>query len=69
MFRVNHFFGGILLIAGTSIGAGMLAIPVITSFCGFIPAFILILACWAFMLLTAYFLLEVNLFFSGETNI
>ena len=33
----NRLIGGILLVAGTAIGAGMLALPVSTSFGGFIP--------------------------------
>jgi tyrosine-specific transport protein len=68
MVKTNKFFGGILLIAGTSVGAGMLAMPVMSSFCGFIPAFILLAFFWAFMLLTAYLFLEVNLSMKGDVN-
>jgi len=68
MIKTNKFFGGVLLIAGTSVGAGMLAMPVMSSFCGFIPSFILLILFWAFMLLTAYLFLEVNLSMKGEVN-
>lgn len=60
--------GGVLLIAGTSIGAGMLALPVITSFGGFLPSFCLFTLIWALMLVTAFFFLDVNLAIKGEPN-
>lgn len=66
--RMNHFLGGILLISGTTIGAGMLALPVMTSFIGFFPSVLVFSICWFFMLLSAYFFLDVNLTFKGEAN-
>ena len=66
--RINHFFGGILLISGTTIGAGMLALPVMTSFVGFFPSILIFSTCWLFMLLSAYFFLDVNLTFKEEAN-
>jgi tyrosine-specific transport protein len=65
----NRLLGGILLIGGTSVGAGMLALPVSTAFGGFIPSIIVFFICWAFMLLTAFFFLEVNLAIRGEPNL
>ncbi len=53
--------GGILLVAGSCIGAGMLALPVITGVGGFGPAMVLFLAAWLFMVITGFLLLEVNL--------
>ena len=49
------------LIAGTTIGAGMLGIPLITAACGFYPALLMTFGVWAFMLLTGLLLLEVSL--------
>lgn len=54
-------FGGTLLITGSCVGAGMLALPVITGLGGFIPGAFLFLAAWLFMTTTAFLLLEVNL--------
>lgn len=68
MKKENHLLGGILLIAGTSIGAGMLALPVVTSFGGFFPSFCLFAIIWALMLTTAFFFLDVNLAVKGEPN-
>ena len=43
MHYKGSVFGGSLLVAGTSIGGGMLALPVLTSLAGFIPSFIVYL--------------------------
>jgi tyrosine-specific transport protein len=66
--KTNRFIGALLLVAGTTIGAGMLALPVITGLAGFIPSLLLMVILWFFMLLTAFYLLEVNLRMKGETN-
>ena len=69
MLQNNRFVGGILLVSGTSIGAGMLALPVITSFAGFLPSFVLLGLCWLFLFTTSLLLLDVNLAFPGEVNL
>jgi len=61
--------GATLLIAGTTIGAGMLALPVITAFAGFFPSLLLMLFVWLVMLSTAFFFLDVNLAVRGEPNL
>lgn len=53
--------GGILLIAGSCIGAGMLALPVITGVAGFGPSVAMLLLAWLFMTSTSFLLLEANL--------
>jgi tyrosine-specific transport protein len=65
----NKLFGAILLIAGTSIGAGMLAIPVITAQYGFVAALILFLVCWLVTTYAALLMLEVNLWLPAGANI
>ncbi|MCP5492314.1 MAG: tyrosine transporter [Chlamydiales bacterium] len=69
MLKINHTFGGILLVSGTAIGAGMLALPVTTALMGLIPSLILFVFCWLCMLATAFFFLDVNLAIKGEPNI
>jgi len=49
------------LIAGTTIGAGMLGIPLVTAGFGFFPAFLITICVWGFMLLTGLLLLEAAL--------
>lgn len=61
--------GSILLIGGTAIGAGMLALPVLTAEAGFFPSSLLFIAIWAFTLFTALLIVEVNLSFEGEVNL
>jgi tyrosine-specific transport protein len=60
--------GGILLIVGTSIGAGMLGLPVAAAQVGFLGATILLFLVWAFMLMGAFLILEVNLLLPVNTN-
>ena len=58
--KPGSVLGGILLIAGSCIGAGMLALPVITGSGGFLPASVMFLFAWLFMTTTALLLLQVN---------
>lgn len=60
-----RLLGGILLVSGTTIGAGMLALPVTTGLAGFWPAVGLFVLVWFFMTHAALLVLEVN-FASGE---
>lgn len=57
----KHVLGGTLLVAGTSIGAGMLALPVLTAAGGFVPALAIYVLCWIFMTCTGLLLLELCL--------
>ena len=68
MIHTNKLLGSVLLISGTTIGAGMLALPVMTGFGGFIPSLFTLFFMWLFMLATALFFLEVNISMPGETN-
>jgi tyrosine-specific transport protein len=67
--QTNRFLGSILLIAGTSIGAGMLALPVTTATYGFTPSILLFIACWLCMMITGLLVLEVNLWLKPGANI
>lgn len=61
--------GGALLIAGSCIGAGMLALPIVTGLAGFFPSMIAFFVSWAFMTFTAFLLVEINGWFSREVNL
>ncbi len=61
--------GGMLLIAGSCIGAGMLALPILTGMAGFFPSLTMLLLSWAFMTFTGLLLLEVNGWFHGQVNL
>ena len=60
--------GGVLLIVGTSIGGGMLALPIATAGSGFISSSVLLFACWVIMTFSAFLILEVNLWLPPRTN-
>jgi len=54
--------GGILLIIGTSIGGGMLALPVANAATGFWQSSVFLILCWIVMTLGAFCILEANLY-------
>lgn len=61
--------GGTLLIAGTTIGGGMLALPVLTSVAGFWPSIVLYFFCWVLMACTGLLFLELSQWFPYGANI
>lgn len=65
---MGKVLGGVLLIVGTSIGSGMLALPVVTAAGGFFHSSILLLTAWAVMTIGAFFILEVNCWLPPNTN-
>lgn len=65
----SKFIGGILLVVGTSIGAGMLALPVVTAQLGFWGSLVLLIAAWGVMTSCALLFLEVNLWLPPESNL
>lgn len=65
----SKLLGGILLVVGTTIGAGMLALPVATAELGFWGSTVLLIASWAIMTLCAFLFLEVNLWLPPNTNL
>lgn len=61
-------FGGMLLLAGSCIGAGMLGLPIMTGLSGFYPSLIAFFSAWIFMTLTGLLLVETNGWFSKRVN-
>ncbi len=69
LFRsFNSVLGGALLIAGTTIGVGMLALPVATGPSGFIPSVSIYVVSWIFMICTGLLLVEVCLWLPPDTS-
>lgn len=64
----SRFLGGVLLIVGTSIGGGMLALPVANAATGFWQSSAFLFVCWIFMTLGAFFILEANLYLPKGKN-
>lgn len=65
----SKLIGGILLVVGTTIGAGMLALPIATAQLGFFSSVALLVGCWAVMTVCAFLFLEVNLWLPPNTNL
>ena len=65
----SKVLGSILLIIGTTIGAGMLALPIATAQLGFPASIVLLLVCWLVMTGGAFLLLEVNLCMPTNSNL
>lgn len=67
--KKGSVIGGMLLIAGSCIGAGMLGLPIITGISGFFPSLSMLFLGWLFMTATALLLVEVNGWFSRQVNL
>jgi len=65
----GSLIGGMLLVAGSCIGAGMLALPILTGLAGFIPSLSMMLLAWAFMTFTGLLLVEGTGWFLGEIHL
>lgn len=66
---IPKMLGASLLISGTAIGGGMLALPIATSPVGLVPASFLFLLMWAVMTFTGFLLLECNLATKPGSNL
>ena len=66
--KQGNVLGGALLVAGSCIGAGMLALPIVTGMSGFFCSTILFLLAWGFMTSTALLLVEANGWFHEKIN-
>lgn len=66
--RFSRYFGAILLVAGTTIGVGMLGLPITTGFSGFFPSLLLFFLCWVYMLFSGFYFVDVNCAIEGDVN-
>ncbi|PCI75330.1 tyrosine transporter [Candidatus Aerophobetes bacterium] len=65
----SKLLGSVLIVMGTTIGGGVLALPITTGFMGFFPSMVLFTCCWLVMLLSAFCFLDVNLSFKMPVNL
>ncbi|KAL1542478.1 tyrosine-specific transport protein-like [Salvia divinorum] len=61
--------GAVALIIGTSIGTGILALPKKTFPAGIVPSSITMTLCWAFLLIEALLLVEINVALQRKKNV
>lgn len=66
---LKNALGGIALIAGTAIGAAVLALPIATAHLGLWSSLLIYGVCWFFMLMGALYLLEANLMVGYGINL
>lgn len=66
--KKGSVLGGVLLLSGSCIGVGMLALPILTGFAGPIPTLVVFVLCALFMTTTALLLLEVITSASSSTT-
>lgn len=67
--KEGSVFGGVLLITGSCVGAGMLGLPVLTGLAGLLPAFAMFFCAWLFMTFTGFLLVEINGWFPKQVNL
>ena len=65
----NRTLGSIFIVAGTTIGAGMLAMPLASAGVGFGVTFLLLIGLWGLMCYTALLLVEVYQHVSADTGL
>ncbi|CAM4098642.1 aromatic amino acid transport family protein [Pseudoalteromonas byunsanensis] len=65
----NKTLGSMLIVAGTTIGAGMLALPIASAGLGFTTALILIVLSWLLMTYTALLMLELHQYASADATL
>jgi len=66
---ISKTIGSILMILGTAVGAGMLALPIASAHANWEMTFLMMFFSWFLMTTGAFAILEVNLWFSAETNL
>ncbi|WP_312927705.1 aromatic amino acid transport family protein, partial [Pseudescherichia sp.] len=65
----NRTFGSMFIVAGTTIGAGMLAMPLAAAGVGFGVTLALLFCLWGLMCYTALLLLEVYQHVPADTGL
>lgn len=68
-FSKSRVTGALLIVAGTTIGAGMLALPMTSLQIGFLNSVWLLTAMWALMAFTALVTLEINLKMAAKSPV
>lgn len=69
LHNINKTFGGALLVGGTALGAGMLALPVVSGEGGLFPSVLIFILCYLFSIATGLLFLEICLWMPQDANI
>lgn len=68
LHRPGSTVGATALVAGTTIGAGILALPAATAAIGFVPSSFALVVAWAYMAISGLLIAELTLNRMGETG-
>ncbi|HBI22088.1 MAG TPA: hypothetical protein DDY37_05830, partial [Legionella sp.] len=68
---MNHrkIFNAIVMVTGTSVGSGILGLPIITSTAGLVPTLLAFVVAWVFMTMGAYCILDIKMQLRGPFNL
>ena len=69
MKNLNLQIGAILIVAGTSIGAAILALPISSYSMGFLPSTALMITMWAVALFSSLIIAKINVYFGKSISI
>ncbi len=67
--NTSQFLGALCIVAGTAIGAAMLALPVVMGRAGFFPSLTAFVGSWCFMSYSALLFLELCTTYKQDTNV
>lgn len=65
----RKILNAIVMVTGTSVGSGILGLPIMTSAAGFFPTMMAFVIAWIFMTLGAFYILDVKLHVRGSANL
>ncbi len=66
--KPGSVLGGMLLISGSCIGAGMLGLPIVTGIAGFYPSLLMFFLAWVFMTANGLLIVEVTSRYKTQVN-
>lgn len=69
LVKRENVISATLLVAGCSIGAGMIGLPVVSALAGFIPSTLAMILCYFFATGTGLLLVEATLWFDHKVNL
>ena len=65
----RKIFNAIIMVTGTSVGSGILGLPIMTSSAGLVPTLLAFIVAWVFMTMGAYYILEIKMQWRGPFNL
>ncbi len=67
--RPDRLWSAVMLVAGCTVGAGIIALPVKTAAAGFLPSSVALACSWGYMCVAAMLLVELSMYYGGKANL